>query len=85
MSSMFQNNKKPPASWQVPDYDVEEICPRRSPHAVFVFVINEGKRVQAQLRQMLALTPAIDVIVADGGSTDGSMATMQFDQTTHNR
>jgi len=39
-----------------------------------VFVINEGERVRRQLRAMALLADRIDVVVADGGSTDGSLA-----------
>ena len=47
---------------------------RKNRYAVAVFVINEGERVRAQLREMSALADQIDIIVADGGSTDGSLA-----------
>jgi dolichol-phosphate mannosyltransferase len=40
---------------------------------VVVFVINEGRKVQRQLTAMKAYTGAVDVVVADGGSTDGSL------------
>jgi dolichol-phosphate mannosyltransferase len=39
-----------------------------------VFVINEGERVRRQLAQMAALADVTDIIVADGGSSDGSLA-----------
>ena len=49
---------------------------RRSRHryCVAVFVINEGERVRAQLAAMASLADQIDIVVADGGSTDGSLA-----------
>jgi glycosyltransferase involved in cell wall biosynthesis len=37
-----------------------------------VFVIDEGDRFRAQLAKMQSLQPMVDIIVADGGSTDGS-------------
>jgi hypothetical protein len=40
---------------------------------VAVFVINEGDRVRAQLAGMAPLADAVDIVVADGGSTDGSL------------
>jgi glycosyltransferase involved in cell wall biosynthesis len=41
--------------------------------AVLVFVINEGERVRRQLAKMAPLRDVIDVVVADGGSTDGAL------------
>jgi glycosyltransferase involved in cell wall biosynthesis len=41
---------------------------------VAVFVINEGDRIRRQLRGMASLANRIDIVVADGGSTDGSLA-----------
>ncbi len=38
-----------------------------------VFVINEGEKVRKQLRSMAGLADQVDIIVADGGSTDGSL------------
>jgi glycosyltransferase involved in cell wall biosynthesis len=40
-----------------------------------VFTINEGERIRGQLRAMAPLADQIDIVVADGGSTDGSVAT----------
>jgi glycosyltransferase involved in cell wall biosynthesis len=48
--------------------------PKRHRYCVAVFVINEGERVRAQLRGMAPLADQIDIIVADGGSTDNSLA-----------
>ena len=58
----------------VPAHEQYVFGPRKNRYAVAVFVINEGERVRAQLREMSALADQIDIIVADGGSTDGSLA-----------
>jgi dolichol-phosphate mannosyltransferase len=58
--------------WQVPEYSVEEFAPRRSKYAVCVFVIDEGERLASQLRKMRPIAEEVDIILADGGSTDGS-------------
>lgn len=55
-------------------HDRHVFAPKRHRYCVAVFVINEGERVRAQLRGMAALADRIDIIVADGGSTDGSLA-----------
>jgi hypothetical protein len=62
-----------PAPREVPDFRVTELAPRSSRHAVCVFVINEGERLHAQLRRMRALPAEYDLLIADGGSTDGSV------------
>ncbi len=42
--------------------------------AVVVPVIDEGERIARQLAKMEALARDVDVIIADGGSTDGSLS-----------
>lgn len=61
--------------WDVPSFRYEPIGPKRSAYAVVIPVINEGERIRTQLRHMdrHGLTGAIDTIVVDGGSTDGSL------------
>lgn len=62
-----------PAAWQVPAYDAAELAPRRQRYCAAVFVINEGAKLLAQLDRMRPLADRIDIIIADGGSTDGSV------------
>ena len=57
----------------VPDSRVDELKPKSSRHVVVLFVINEGEKVRRQLAVMSSLTDRFDVVVADGGSTDGSL------------
>jgi dolichol-phosphate mannosyltransferase len=61
------------ANRQVPTYNIEEFQYRKSKYCVCVFVINEGLKIRKQLEKMAVLAEFIDVIVADGGSTDGSL------------
>lgn len=61
--------------WKFPDFDANILSPKKNKYCVCVFVINEGQRVQEQLTQMKKYTNQIDVVVADGGSTDGSLET----------
>lgn len=63
------NNPK----WEFPDFKILELSKRKHKHCVCVFVINEGKKIQKQLKEMQKFTNQIDLIVADGGSTDGSL------------
>ena len=57
----------------VPAYDRQVFAPKRHRYCVAVFVINEGERIRRQLAQMAPLADRIDILVADGGSTDGSL------------
>jgi dolichol-phosphate mannosyltransferase len=58
----------------VPAHERHVFGPRKNRYAVAVFAINEGERIRTQLREMSALADQIDIIVADGGSTDGSLS-----------
>jgi glycosyltransferase involved in cell wall biosynthesis len=60
------------AAWELPAHDVVPIAPRRGRRAVCLFVINEADRLHRQLARMRAVDHGLDVIIADGGSTDGS-------------
>ncbi len=61
------------SAWQVPAYRLRELRPRASRYCVIVPVINEGERIQRQLGKMAPLAASVDLIVADGGSSDGSL------------
>lgn len=65
-------NKKNP-QWEFPEFEFLEINPKKNKYCVCVFVINEGERVQKQLKAMKKYAGKIDIVVADGGSTDGSL------------
>lgn len=60
------------ATRAVPKFKKSELAPRRSDYCVVVFVINENGRLHSQLARMEALADEIDIVIADGGSTDGS-------------
>lgn len=61
-----------PLGRELPAYEVTELAPKRGRFAVTVYVINEGERILKQLAAMKPHAADIDVILADGGSTDGS-------------
>lgn len=56
----------------VPDYTIDTFAPRRHDLALLIPVINENGRITAQLEAMRDMSPDVDVIIADGGSDDGS-------------
>jgi glycosyltransferase involved in cell wall biosynthesis len=57
----------------VPAHDVFEFRPKSSRYCVCVFVLNEGARIRRQLERMRPLSALVDIVVADGGSTDGAL------------
>lgn len=63
------------AAWRVPAFEAPLWRGRAQRHCVVIPVINEGERIGRLLGRMAALgVPArADVIVVDGGSTDGSL------------
>ncbi|HEY9225784.1 MAG TPA: glycosyltransferase family 2 protein [Gemmatimonadaceae bacterium] len=58
----------------VPAHERHVFRPKEKRYCVAVFVINEGDRIRTQLAGMASLADTVDLIVADGGSTDGSLA-----------
>lgn len=69
----YETVQKQHPTWQVPSFTAVEFSPKKHKYCVFIFVINEGQRVQKQLERMAPLADQIDIVVADGGSTDGSL------------
>jgi dolichol-phosphate mannosyltransferase len=64
-----------PQTIEVPSYDRKVLSERRTRYGIVVPAINEGARIRDQLARMHAsgTMKLADVIVADGGSTDGSL------------
>jgi dolichol-phosphate mannosyltransferase len=58
---------------QVPAHRTQILSPRCHDHVLVIPVINEGERIRAQLARVAAAGLPVDVVVADGGSTDGSL------------
>jgi len=61
--------------WQIPEFQYLEFSHKRSGVCVCIPVINEGHRIRTLLERMhsLNLMANIDVLIADGGSTDDSL------------
>ncbi|WP_135380524.1 glycosyltransferase family 2 protein [Vibrio tasmaniensis] len=57
---------------QVPNYDEVFTSPKKHDYCVAIFVINEGEKLHKQLQRMKASQLDVDIIISDGGSTDGS-------------
>lgn len=61
----------------VPDFRAAEFSPRLSDYCLLIPVINEGARILTELgrAQRAGVDKLCDIILCDGGSTDGSMKT----------
>ena len=64
------------AAWQVPTFTTPLWLGRHHAWCIVIPVINEGARIQSLLGKMAALgiDQVADIIIIDGGSTDGSLA-----------
>jgi glycosyltransferase involved in cell wall biosynthesis len=63
----------PPSEWDIPEFEEYAFKPRLNRYVLVIPVINEGERIQNQLLAIQVLGLELDVVVADGGSTDGSL------------
>ncbi len=59
--------------WELPSYDVATFAQRQHGYALVIPVINEGERIRGQLLRIRDAKLPVDVVVADGGSSDGSL------------
>ena len=74
---MEQDFEKIKATWQVPSYNIQLWQGKKRDYCVVIPVINEGERIRNLIRKMQAANIAkiADLIIVDGGTTDGSLAT----------
>lgn len=63
------------ATWRLPAFDTALWRGRTSEYCVVIPVINEGERIRNLLRRMsdLGIAKLADILLVDGGSTDGSL------------
>lgn len=61
------------SDWQLPDFTVKEFRNRKTKYCLCIPVINEGERIKEQLIRTKKYTKLIDILILDGGSTDGSL------------
>ena len=64
-----------PPDWEVPEFRIEYWDGKTSDYCVVVPVINEGDRIRQFVRRLKesSIYSIADVIIVDGGSTDGSL------------
>jgi dolichol-phosphate mannosyltransferase len=63
-----------PSRREVPSFTCDEYRPKTADYCVCLFVINENGKLHKQLGKMQPYLGGLDVVVADGGSSDGSTA-----------
>lgn len=70
------------ATWQVPTFETSLWLGKKHPWCVVIPVINEGDRIKSLLARMAALNinEIADIIIVDGGSTDGSLESEPLQQ-----
>lgn len=57
----------------VPNYHVTQFQTKKNDVALVIPVINEGIRIRDQLSKIMKSSYSVDIIIADGGSNDGSL------------
>lgn len=64
-----------PGEYQVPEFEILFTSENRKDKCVVIPVINEGNRIHSLLAKMqkLNISQTADIIIVDGGSTDGSL------------
>ena len=63
------------SNWQVPSMETPLWMGRQHPFCLVIPVINEGERIKSLLKRMEVnrISAIADIIIVDGGSTDGSL------------
>jgi dolichol-phosphate mannosyltransferase len=64
-----------PADWEIPDFRIDFWHGKTTDYCVVIPVINEGDRIRQFVRRLkdIKIDAIADIIIVDGGSTDGSL------------
>lgn len=69
---MKKKNIPYPKDWQLPDFYCRQFRQKSTKYCVCIPIINEGEKFRTQIIKMAKFAKRADIIIADGGSTDGS-------------
>jgi hypothetical protein len=58
---------------EIPEYTTIILSQKKCRYCICIFVINEWDRIRAQIAKLSNYTHLVDVIIADGWSTDNSL------------
>lgn len=61
------------SNWAIPKHELRQFESKRHNYCVCIPVINEGEKIRKQLSKIKSFTNIVDIIILDGGSTDGSL------------
>ncbi len=70
---MIEHNSSLDDQWQIPEFEEITLSPQSHKTALVIPVLNEGERIQRQLHSINEFDHQVDIIIADGGSTDGAV------------
>lgn len=59
--------------WDIPSFEVKSFFVKRTRYCLVIPVLNEGERIRRVLTKAKRFTRDVDIIIADKGSTDGSL------------
>ncbi len=59
--------------WQLPDYQLFEFKRKHTKYCLCIPTLDEGERIKRQIKQLKKYAETIDILILDGGSSDGSM------------
>jgi len=57
---------------EIPTYNLFEFSKKKTKYALIIPIINEGEKFKKQVRELKPYAKFLDILIADGGSTDGS-------------
>ena len=70
---MLNKNASKSQRFDVPTYTTKTYIEKKFDYALVIPILNEEGRISEQLEKIKILSPNVDIILADGGSTDGSI------------